>query len=89
MMAAITDRVVQVSKMKIRRVLFWTKKSATAALVLILLGCEANHKNACPIDGQPPAWSGQRRAILASTFITVLLKRRRIHGGRIVQQVNE
>jgi hypothetical protein len=28
-------------------------------------------------------------AILASTFITVLLKRRRIHGGRIVQQVNE
>jgi hypothetical protein len=28
-------------------------------------------------------------AILASTFITVLLKRRRIHGGQIVRQVNE
>jgi hypothetical protein len=60
-MAAIKDRVVQVPTMKIRRLLFWTKKSATAALALILLGCEASHKNVCPIDGQPPAWSGQRR----------------------------
>jgi hypothetical protein len=53
-MAAITDRVVQVLKMKIRRLLFWTKKSAPVVLAFILLGCEASHKNICPIDGQPP-----------------------------------
>jgi hypothetical protein len=51
----------QVSEMKIGRLLFWMKKSVPAVLALILLGCEANHKNVCPIDGQPPEWSGQRR----------------------------
>ena len=48
-------------EMKIGRLWFWIKKSAPVVLVVILLGCEANHKNVCPIDGQPPEWSGQQR----------------------------
>ena len=60
-MATLRDCVVQVSKMKIGRLLCWIKKPAPAVLAVILLGCQANHKNVCPIDGQPPEWSGQRR----------------------------
>jgi len=46
----------------IPRFLFWTKKTAPAAIALILLECsETAHKNVCPIDGQPPEWSGQRK----------------------------
>jgi hypothetical protein len=37
-------------------------KAATPLLIaVILMGCsEAGHKNVCPIDGQPPQWSGPR-----------------------------
>jgi hypothetical protein len=60
-MASLEARVVEVSEMR-RRPLFSMKKAAPAALALILLGCsEASHKNVCPIDGQAPEWSGQRK----------------------------
>jgi hypothetical protein len=37
------------------------KRAGSLALAVILLGCsQAAHKNVCPIDGQPPQWSGAR-----------------------------
>jgi len=37
------------------------KPAVPLALAVILLGCsQAAHKNVCPIDGQPPQWSGAR-----------------------------
>ena len=29
-------------------------------IVLLIVGCN-NRKNACPIDGQAPQWTGQRK----------------------------
>jgi hypothetical protein len=39
------------------------RRIAPLALTVILLGCsETSHKkNVCPIDGQPPEWSGAQK----------------------------
>jgi hypothetical protein len=55
--------MLEVPEMTIPRILFSIKKAAPATFALILLACsgKASHKNVCPIDGQPPEWSGQRK----------------------------
>jgi hypothetical protein len=68
-MVALEARVIEVHEMKIRCLSLSIKKAALAALALILLGCsEANRKNVCPIDGQRPEWSGERKGSSCEYF---------------------
>jgi hypothetical protein len=39
-------------------------------IILVIVACAKGHhrQNACPIDGQPPQWSGRRNGNLCEYF---------------------
>jgi len=47
--------------MKLKRLLATVKFAVPLILATILFGCSRSRQNVCPIDGQPPEWTGARK----------------------------
>jgi hypothetical protein len=66
------------------------RKIAAPALAVILLGCsETSHKeNVCPIDGQPPEWSGARNGHSCEYFHYSIVEKK-THSWWLTARPNE